>query len=317
MRCPYCGENLPDGSRFCTNCGQLLADLKERHGGVNQQFQRDSQSPGARRGQDYGEPYQRAPQPTSGRRKNRQNLYLVLAVILAALAVGAICIWKFAVGQQGGEDGNNSANSSHSESFFGDRSENGPEREEEGGSDRIAPESPTETPTPTPTKTRTPTPTPTPAYDPEEGGIHSYVFVTEDCTWTEAFQKAKEQGGYLARINSQEEWDYIISELNRQGLTRIQFRIGGRRNLDSHEYYWVDEYNQLYGEQINTPEYWSSSVWMSGEPSFQDGSTQEEYLDICFLSSENRWVLNDVPDDILATVSYFEGRLGYIIEYED
>lgn len=154
-------------------------------------------------------------------------------------------------------------------------------------------------------------------YDITEGGIHKYEYVVNDCSWSEAYQKCLESGGYLARINSQEEYDYILSQINQKQMENIHFRIGGRRDENSQDYYWVDDMNNLYGEKINSEDYWCSGQWMTGQPSFSDKDTQENCLDIFYYQKEDRWVWNDVPDDILKTVPEYAGKLGYICEYEN
>ena len=155
------------------------------------------------------------------------------------------------------------------------------------------------------------------AVDPTEGGIHRYEYMISDVTWNQAYQECLDRGGYLVRINSREEYDYIISQLNERHLSNIQFKIGGKREAGSQYYHWVDENGQLYGDVINSDSYWCASEWMAGEPSYRDGSTEEQYLDIFYYKNSGKWVWNDVPDDIVATVPEFSGKIGYICEYEE
>lgn len=154
-------------------------------------------------------------------------------------------------------------------------------------------------------------------YDVAEGGIHRYAYMIDDCDWSTAFIKAQEKGGYLVRINSYEEYEYLLSEIEQLGYEKIQFRVGGRRDEGTTDYYWVDENDNLYGEVINSFDYWACSAWLSGEPSYRDGDIDENCLNFFYHSDEERWVWNDVPDDIISVVPYFSGRIGYIVEYEN
>ena len=155
-----------------------------------------------------------------------------------------------------------------------------------------------------------------PIYDLAEGGVHRYEYIVDDCSWSEAFEKARQLGGYLVRINSWEEYEYILAGIAESGLDNIEFRLGGRREEDGEDYYWADEENQLYGDKINDASYWVYGEWMQGEPSFVDGEIEECYLDCYYSSKEERWVWNDTPDDIISVVSYYSGKIGYIVEYE-
>ena len=47
----------------------------------------------------------------------------------------------------------------------------------------------------------------------DETGIHRYELVVEDCTWNQAYNKAKEAGGYLVHINTQEEYDFLLTQV--------------------------------------------------------------------------------------------------------
>lgn len=157
------------------------------------------------------------------------------------------------------------------------------------------------------------------AYDPAEGGIHRYEYVQKDCTWQEAFEECLSRGGYLARINSREEYEYILDEIQTLGMENINFFLGGRRDIDGTEYYWVDENDQLYGEQINSGDYWCRDEWLAGEPSFRDDilDLEEDCLDIFYHGNTGKWVWNDVTNDILSILPGYSGKIGYICEYEE
>ena len=154
----------------------------------------------------------------------------------------------------------------------------------------------------------------------EEQKIHRYILVQKDCTWDEAFKECKKMGGYLARVNTEEEWDYITRLIEEEGKEKVQFFLGARRNTNEKEYYWVDENNGFLGDRLdNNESQWCRDVWLKGEPSYYDSSVKkdEDRLDTFYYSQKGRWVFNDVPNDVLEAVPQFKGKIGYICEIEE
>lgn len=129
--------------------------------------------------------------------------------------------------------------------------------------------------------------------------------------------KSKTEGGYLVYINSREEYDYILERIQQLGYENKQFRLGGRREIGDNNYYWINEDNEIYGEPINGSEYWNSDDWLPEEPSYRDGNIVENCLDIYYNKNADSWGWNDTPDDIVASVPYYSGKVGYIVEFED
>ena len=146
---------------------------------------------------------------------------------------------------------------------------------------------------------------------------HKYEFVIEDGTWWDAQYRAEEKGGYLVNINSKGEMRYLLSQIKEKKLEDKIFFLGARRESYDFDYYWVDEEGQLrYGQSINPGETpWLDSYWMSGEPSFDSDDYEECYVDM--FQSNGKWVLNDIPYDIISIVPTYSGKVGYIVEYEE
>ena len=160
--------------------------------------------------------------------------------------------------------------------------------------------------------------------DPEQDdpGIHQYQIVTEDCTWYEALTRCTTQGGYLVRISSAEEYQYIVDMLNNGGYTNIHFYLGGRREDNGTEYYWINDQNQFIGDCLNSSDSWAGSYWYQGEPSFCDtgsdavGEITENVMNLFCVSGT--WYLNDSSDDLAGHYpDLLSGKVGYIIEYEE
>ena len=150
-----------------------------------------------------------------------------------------------------------------------------------------------------------------------ETEIHRYELIRKDCSWTQAFVECQSKGGYLARIDTDEEYAYILGEIERQNMEDCKFFLGGRRDASDRKYYWVDEKNHLIGECLNNPSSWCIGEWMENEPSFSDGEIQEAYINMFYYSEEKRWVWNDIPDNILDVMPTYAGTIGFICEYEE
>ena len=138
----------------------------------------------------------------------------------------------------------------------------------------------------------------------------AYDFVLDNCSWTEAFQKARAAGGHLVRIDSLSEYTVILKEMDLRGLDYVKFRIGARRNADGQKYYWVDDNNRFTGKQLNSSSSWAYDLWEPGEPSYEWNGTAEDVAEIVFRNGN--WYLNDTSDAVTVGLQYY---YGYIIEY--
>lgn len=152
-----------------------------------------------------------------------------------------------------------------------------------------------------------------------EEGIHRYELIVADKTWSQAYQDCLNRGGYLVRINSDEEYQAILNQIKVEKKDNIKFWLGAKRaSVDSKEYRWVYEDGSLGAEVINGNAKYAS-YWLENEPSFYDESVKmdETCLNMFYLKRANGWIWNDVPNDILSAVSTYKGTIGYICEYEN
>lgn len=153
----------------------------------------------------------------------------------------------------------------------------------------------------------------------EADAIHEYYYYVEDTSWDQAYEACIANGGHLVTFDSDEEYQYVLNEIEQMGYQSIKFYIGARRELNLQEYRWLNKAGKYYGDVLN-----DSPNWMQGEPSIVDVELQEVKGEICeeycvnlfFYADENRWVWNDIPSDLLSVASYYSGRIGYICEIE-
>lgn len=145
--------------------------------------------------------------------------------------------------------------------------------------------------------------------------INTYKIVISDNSWTEVYNEALQyENGYLVHINSQEEFDYIVNQITREGHENTIFWLGGMRVGNSESYNWVNAMGNSTGPELN-----SQNFWMSDEPSFYDYDLEvdERYMNMFFYKSSNQWVVNDAPNDLVSIIPSYSGKIGYIIEIEN
>ena len=155
----------------------------------------------------------------------------------------------------------------------------------------------------------------------DDTAIHEYNVVISDVSWSQAKEACESAGGYLARINSVEEYNYITNMLTSRGYTKQHFYLGGRRDASGSDYYWVNQNNEFIGDALNRSESWSNGYWYINEPSFVDtgsdanGNIQENVMNLFYVNGT--WYLNDSSDNLAANYpSLLSGKVGYIIEFE-
>ena len=147
-----------------------------------------------------------------------------------------------------------------------------------------------------------------------ESGIHRYEFVQSTASWNAARVDAIYRGGHLACFETEEEYQYVISLLEKQSELRY-LRIGARRALDSEDYYWRNLANQPYGSKLNGAGAWCSSVWRSGEPSLTWSGNTEAYGCLQYNETNRIWTFNDIANNLYSGLN--TATVGYIVEYEE
>ena len=152
MRCPFCGYDNTEGSKFCSGCGRDLRQQEQQRSVQDSGF---PERPPERRETVRGEEEYRRRQPPrkperSSEEKKIIRIGIILACVVVAAGIGAYFGITYFLDSRPGNSGGQSSAAIE-------------EREEEASGSTPTPtpsETVTETPTPTPTPTDTPEPTP-------------------------------------------------------------------------------------------------------------------------------------------------------------
>lgn len=155
-------------------------------------------------------------------------------------------------------------------------------------------------------------------YGTDSKEIHSYELVKGATDWYSAFNDSSEKGGYLVRINSKAEFDYICNMIDDEDMTDYVYYISGERDWgDTSHYRWLMDDYRFEKAEIDTDAE-LSKLWLPGEPSYTgvdfDGNTVEEtYMCMFYAKKADGFCFNDITDDIS---SVYGSKLAYIVEYE-
>lgn len=149
---------------------------------------------------------------------------------------------------------------------------------------------------------------------------HRYELILEDVAWKDADELCKEKGGYLATITSWEELERIQAQIIAEEKEDISFWVGAN-NESNHGFCWLEPGTE---NGYNMAELFDAlfHFWSMGEPSYrgftEDGvKVEEDYVILFYQREAGRCYISDVPNDILAASPSYEGKIGYICEYDE
>ena len=345
MYCSNCGKEIDDDAVFCPFCGNSVKPQTEAPE-TEPETRIPEPAPEKIHYIYQEEPvYRPAPQPPQKRKKKSPNAapWLVLTAIVLLAAV--LCIFGVKTGRivlpfaNGTDSAATASSAAESQTLQAGNAQNGKSESASrteisaasgtestvSGSGAAAPAVPAGTvkndgsttsgtvssPAIAPSAI-----TPAPVASPS-ASVHRYQLVVKDLTWEEAYEEAKNAGGYLAHFDSADELNKVAAEyLNTESVQKLKLWIGGRRDADSGNYYWIQADGSFDTTLLNSPAF--SSCWYPGEPSFRDSSLNldEMYMEMFYYQDAGKWVWNDAPDNIIAAVSSYAGSVGYLEEFD-
>ncbi|MDE5907194.1 MAG: zinc-ribbon domain-containing protein [Lachnospiraceae bacterium] len=313
MYCKKCGQQLSDGAAFCGNCGTP----------VKTQNQNPAADIGGSRGEPiYASTSEMMDAQRSGKKKGGKKvlgiLMLCLFILLAGGVGGGIFVYKLnqdsLYTDVDAEETKRELEEPDEADEEGSGSEKGEKEDNDTQQKETAPETEAMPEAEEGTKDTEP------VYNEEDDGkVNTYELIVADVTWTDAYNYCLVRGGHLVRINSEEEYQAILQQIEEEDKGNVKFWLGGKRSTDdAYEYRWIYE-DGTYGSAVLNRDEPYASYWLTGEPSFYDAtiSQDEMYMNMFYVSKEGRWVWNDVPDDLIAIAEFYSGTVGYICEYEE
>jgi len=290
--CQKCGKELADDEIYCANCGTKRSDVPDS------KAEQHTQDTAGHEAHSVRDTAGREERPSRNGGKNTSKVLIVVLVLAVAAAAGGYALYshnqKVADAGRASETEASAPAESTAEpqtqtdtgTASGTRAsaENSQDSTQSGTTAGQTGSSSTGSKASTGSKTST-----------EQAKKHEYTVVARMTTWEEAKSWCESQGGYLATVTSQSEYDTILQKANESGLKVLW--LGGSRN-QAGNFAWSD------GEAF------TFSAWAQGEPNNDGGS--ENYLGM--LLSNDSWSMYDMPDDVSAY--YKPDIVGFVMEKE-
>lgn len=295
MICPVCGKHYTSGQKYCTQDGARLISAQNEKGADDPiPFAEEKQ-----RTSDDVEVFSHAK-----KKKNNSSVPIIIGALAGAACACALLVHAGIIRLPSRRSDSASANIAEnqnvdSQNNISDGTQSDNTQSDETQSDQTGKTENTLT---------------------DDTSVHTYRIVAADVTWEEAFQDAIQDGGYLARINSEEEFQTIVNQLNNEGAANMHYYLGGQRDSNN-VYHWINTNYQFFSEDLTGGDYWASKHWYAGEPSLTDTGTDANGRTIdenCMglTCVDGTWYLNDTTDDLVGNYpDWLTGKVGYIIEY--
>jgi len=280
--CHKCGKQLADDELYCANCGTKRTDVPER------KEERPRRNPA-----DHEHETERVRNTENQNTGSRNSVKILIVVLVLAAAAAAGGFMLYTHNQKVANAGKSSQTTATADTAETESQTAASQNSTQAGNAQNNTKSGSTTGQTTGQTAENDTGSSKPAAVQEKK--HEYTVVAQMKTWDEAKSWCESQGGYLATVTSQSEYDTILQKANESGLKVLW--LGASRNAAGN-FAWVN------GEAF------SFSAWAQGEPNNDGGS--ENYLGM--MLSNDSWAMYDLPDDVS---SYYKPDIaGFVIEKE-
>jgi len=320
-RCPTCGTVILPGAKFCNKDGtkvpdEVLALFAAKTSQPATQAQPAPRPQPAPQTQPAPKPQPApqaprpaAPQPAPQKPKKSAGkgltIFLIVILILAVLIGGVFALHEFDVidlsfiddvlGTEFFIDDSDDDDDDDDEDEGNDKSGLPGKDEEEADQNAQQQEEPTQSTEAEPVVT----------YE------YRYEIIKGNVSWSEAKAACEAKGGYLATINSAEEYATICALADDSGLTYLW--LGANLPAGTTQWKWST------GEEIPLENYYWYRNGDAVEPSYMDKSdgVREDCLCMWNLSSGGyKWTLNDQRNNLVDAFPSVSGKIGYVCEYK-